>query len=118
MEVLQMWHNISCSKSNDVKYYLDDRGIKINVRNYLENPPTKDELKELLEKLNISAFELVRASEKIYDQQNIIDIKDEDKLIEKMVENPILIQRPILIGSKKAFIVRAPKKVEDVINEF
>ncbi len=118
MQNLVMWHNISCSKSNNAKCYLDENGIKIEVRNYLDNPPTIDELKELLKKLNLSAFELVRDSEKLYFELDIKDIKDENELISLMSKNPILIQRPIIVGSSKAFIARPPLKIEDILNEF
>ena len=54
MQKLELWHNISCSKSNSAKDFLDQNGFEISVRDYLLNPPSKKELKELLKKLNIS----------------------------------------------------------------
>ncbi len=118
MQKLELWHNISCSKSNSAKDYLDDSIYKIKTRDYLSNPPSKLELKELLKKLNISIFELIRTSENIYQELKLDEIKDEDLLIEAVLKNPILIQRPILLGENKAFIVRPPFKIEDIINKF
>ena len=118
MQKLELWHNISCSKSNSAKDFLDKNSYEISVRNYLENPPSKDELKELLKKLNISIFDLVRTGEEIYKDLKLENIKEEDKLIDAVLLNPILIQRPILVGENKAFIVRPPARIEDIINSF
>jgi arsenate reductase (glutaredoxin) len=118
MQNLKMWHNISCSKSNSAKCYLDDNGIKIQTRNYLLNPPNKSEIKVVLEKLNLSIKDIIRDSEKLYFDLDIKNINDDELLLEILEKNPILIQRPILIGEKKAFIVRPPLKIEDILNEF
>ncbi|MGJ0361674.1 ArsC/Spx/MgsR family protein [Aliarcobacter cryaerophilus] len=118
MQKLELWHNISCSKSNSAKDFLDQNGFEISVRDYLVNPPSKNELKELLKKLNISIFDLVRTGEEIYKDLKLENIKEEDKLIDAVLLNPILIQRPILVGENKAFIVRPPARIEDIINIF
>lgn len=118
MEKIVIWHNSSCSKSNSTKTFLEDSKIDFQERNYLESSPSKEELKELLKKLNLCAKELIRDSEKLYIDLNIKNINNEEELLELMAKNPILIQRPILVGTKKAFIARPPKKLEDIINEF
>ncbi|MCT7446334.1 ArsC/Spx/MgsR family protein [Aliarcobacter skirrowii] len=117
MQKLELWHNISCSKSNSAKDFLDQNGFEISIRDYLLNPPSKNELKEILKKLNISIFDLVRTGEEIYKDLKLENIKEEDKLIDAVLLNPILIQRPILVGENKAFIVRPPLKIEDVLKE-
>ncbi|NLN13158.1 MAG: arsenate reductase (glutaredoxin) [Arcobacter skirrowii] len=117
MQKLELWHNISCSKSNSAKDFLDQNGFEISIRDYLKNPPSKEELKEILKKLDISIFDLVRTGEEIYKDLKLENIKDEEKLIEIVVQNPILIQRPILVGENKAFIVRPPLKIEDALKE-
>ncbi|HRM77816.1 MAG TPA: ArsC/Spx/MgsR family protein, partial [Aliarcobacter cryaerophilus] len=118
MQKLELWHNISCSKSNSAKDFLDKNSYEISVRDYLLNPPSKKELKELLKKLNISIFDLVRTGENVYKDLKLENIKEEDKLIDAVLLNPILIQRPILVGENKAFIVRPPARIEDIINSF
>ena len=118
MQKLELWHNISCSKSNSAKDFLDQNSFEISIRDYLINPPSKNELKEILKKLDISIFDLVRTGEEIYKESKLENIKDEEKLIEIVVKNPILIQRPILVGKNKAFIVRPPARIEDIINSF
>ncbi|PRM98417.1 hypothetical protein AN286_02080 [Aliarcobacter cryaerophilus ATCC 43158] len=109
---------MSCSKSNSAKDFLDQNSFNISIRDYLANPPSKSELEELLKKLNISIFDLVRTGEEIYKELKLQNIKEQNKLIDAVLENPILIQRPILVGENKAFIVRPPLKIEDIINKF
>ena len=75
MQKLELWHNISCSKSNSAKDFLDQNGFEISVRDYLLNPPSKKELKELLKKLNISIFDLVRTSDEIYKDLKLENIR-------------------------------------------
>ncbi|PRM89030.1 ArsC/Spx/MgsR family protein [Aliarcobacter cryaerophilus] len=118
MQKLELWHNISCSKSNSAKDFLDQNGFEISVRDYLLNPPSKVEIEDLLTKLNISIFYLVRTGEEIYKDLKLENIKEEDKLIDAVIKNPILIQRPILVGENKAFVVRPPARIEDIINSF
>ena len=119
MQKLELWHNISCSKSNSAKDFLDQNGFEISIRDYLLlNPPSKVEIEDLLKKLNISIFDLVRTGENVYKDLKLENIKEEDKLIDAVLLNPILIQRPILVGENKAFIVRPPARIEDIINSF
>lgn len=118
MQKLELWHNISCSKSNSAKDFIDQNSFEISIRDYLLNPPSKVELEELLKKLNISIFELVRTGEEIYKDLKLENIKDESLLVEAVIKNPILIQRPILVAENMAFIVRPPVKIEDIINKF
>ncbi len=118
MQKLELWHNISCSKSNSSKDFLYQNGFEILVRYYLLNPPSKKELKELLKKINISIFDLVRIGEDVYKDLKLENINEEDKLLDAVLLNPILIQRPILVGENNAFIVRPPARIEDIINSF
>jgi len=118
MQDIQIWHNQNCSKSRDAKVLLDEKKIKTKIRNYLENPPSKTELKDILQKLNISAKELLRTNEELYIALNLKDENNEEKLIEIMVENPILIQRPIIIKGKKAIIARPIENLKRLLNEF
>jgi len=118
MQDIQIWHNQNCSKSRDAKALLDEKNIKANVRDYLKNPPSKDELRDVLKKLNISAKELLRTNEELYVSLNLKDENNEGKLIELMVQNPILIQRPIIIKGKKAIIARPIENLKEFLNEF
>jgi arsenate reductase len=111
-----IYHNPRCSKSRQTLELLEERNIKPEIIEYLSNPPSTMELKEIIKKLDISARELMRKNEEIYKEENLDDADlDEDKLIAKMVNNPILIERPIVLSKGKAAIGRPPENVLEII---
>lgn len=118
MQDIQIWHNQSCSKSRDAMDLLNEKNIKVEVINYLENPLSIEELKDILKKLNIKAKELLRDNEELYVTLNLKDEDNEEKIIEIMVQNPILIQRPIIIKGQKAVIARPIENLKELLNEF
>ena len=111
MQNVKIWHNPRCSKSRAVAALLEEKGVNAEVVKYLEVPPTKEELKEMLKMLGISARELMRTKEDIYKELNLKAVEDEDKLLDAMVENPKLIERPIVIKDGKAVIGRPIERV-------
>lgn len=115
MQDIQIWHNPKCSKSRCALELLEIKGIKANIVKYLENNPTKEQLKDVLLKLNIPAKELLRTSEDIYKELNLKEIDDEEKLIDIMIAHPILIERPIIIRGNKAVIARPIENLEELL---
>ncbi|PUE63672.1 arsenate reductase (glutaredoxin) [Arcobacter caeni] len=115
MQNIEIWHNPQCSKSRNAMELLDAKGINANVVKYLENTPTKEQIKDVLKKLNMKASEILRTGEEIYKELNLEQINDEDKLIEIMVENPILIERPIIIKGDIAVIARPIENLEELL---
>ncbi len=114
MANVTIWHNPRCSKSRNAVTLLEEKGIDAEVVKYLDTPPSKEELVAVLKMLGISARELMRTKEAIYKELNLKDETDEDKLIEAMVGNPKLIERPIVIKDGKAVIGRPIENVEDL----
>ncbi len=115
MQKITVWHNPRCSKSRNTVNLLEEKGIKAEVVKYLDTPPTKEEIKEVLKMLGISARELMRTKEAIYKELGLKDVEDEEKLIEAMVEHPKLIERPIVIKDGKAAIGRPIEKVLELL---
>lgn len=115
MQNIQIWHNPKCSKSRAAVELLENKNIDANVIKYLEQTPTKEQLKDVLLKLKISAKELLRTGEDVYKELNLKDINDEETLIEIMVKNPILIERPIIIKGDNAVIARPIENLEDLL---
>ena len=115
MQNIQIWHNPKCSKSRAAMELLENKNIDANVVKYLEQTPTKEQLKDVLSKLKISAKELLRTGEDVYKELNLKDINDEETLIEIMTKNPILIERPIIIKGDKAVIARPIENLEDLL---
>jgi len=115
MSKLTIMHNPRCSKSREALKILEENGLNAEIVKYLETPPTKEEIKELLKMLGINARELMRTKEDIYKELRLKDVTDEEKLIEAMAEHPKLIERPIVIKDDKAVIGRPPSKIVDFL---
>jgi arsenate reductase len=115
MANVTIWHNPRCSKSRNAVTLLEEKGIEADVVKYLDTPPTKEELVAVLKMLGLSARELMRTKEDIYKELNLKEEKNEDKLIEAMVENPKLIERPIVIKEGKAAIGRPIENIIDLL---
>lgn len=115
MAKVTIWHNPRCSKSRNSMMLLEEKGVDAEVVKYLDTPPTKEELKTLLSQLGMSARELMRTKEDIYKELGLKDVEDEEKLIDAMVENPKLIERPIVIKDGKAVIGRPIENVVELL---
>ena len=113
---LIIYHNPRCSKSREVLAVLDENGIDYNVYKYMENIITAEVIYDLLEKLGYqSAQELMRKKESIYKSLNLKLETNEKNLVKAMVENPKLIERPILINGNKAIVGRPPEEILQII---
>jgi len=112
MENVTIWHNPRCSKSRNAVALLEEKGVDAEVVKYLDTPPSKEELVEVLKMLGISARELMRTKEDVYKELGLKDVSSEDALIEAMVAYPKLIERPIVIKDGKAAIGRP---IENII---
>ena len=114
--MITIYHNPRCTKSRLTLQLLEERGEKFSVVRYLDTPPDKKTLKELIAKLGISPRELLRKGEAVYKDNNLSDSDLSDaKLIDAMVAHPILIERPIVVKGKRAAIGRPPENVLDIL---
>lgn len=111
-----IYHNPRCSKSRQTLSLLQEKGIEPEIIEYLSTPPTPVELKEIINKLGISARELMRNKEDAYKENGLDNNNlDEDELINVMIENPVLIERPIVLSNGKAAIGRPPENILEII---
>ena len=109
--MIKYWHNPRCSKSRAGLALLEENGASVEVRKYLEDAPSTDELRTVLSQLGIPAIELMRTGEKRFKELGLTKTMSEDELIKAMVENPILIERPVGIAMDKAAIGRPPENL-------
>ena len=117
MEKVTIWHNPRCSKSRNSLALLEERGLETEVVKYLDEVPTKEELKKILSMLGMSsARELMRSKEAIYKELNLADETSEEALLDAMVANPKLIERPIVIKGNRAAIGRPIEKVIELLD--
>ena len=113
---VRIWHNPRCSKSRQTLQILHDQGIQPEVVNYLETPPSAEELDSVLTSLGLEPRELMRQGEQEYKSLHLDDAGlTRQQLIAAMVEHPILIQRPIVMAGDKIVIGRPPEKVREVL---
>jgi len=113
---ITIYHNPRCSKSRETLKLLDARGLKPRIVDYLKTPPTAAELKSILKTLGLKPDGLLRKSEPLYAELRLKERKlDDDALIALMVENPILIERPIVVACGKAAIGRPPEKILEIL---
>lgn len=104
--MIQIYHNPRCGKSRNCLAFIEQTKEEYQIIPYLTEIPTFDELKALLEKLNLQPIELVRIKEKIWIENFKNKKLTDDEIIQAMIENPILIERPIVIKDGKAIIGR------------
>lgn len=116
MQKVTIWHNPRCSKSRQALSIVEENGCDKEVVKYLETTPSKEDIKNILKMLGISARDLMRTKESIYKELDLKNETDEEKLIDAMVENPKLIERPIVIKGDKAIIARPPEKALELLN--
>ncbi|MBF6301837.1 arsenate reductase family protein [Nocardia amamiensis] len=105
----EIWHNPRCSKSRNATAFLDDAGVDYTVRKYLDQPPTADELRDVLRRLGAEPWDITRTGEQIAKDLGVASwgrtAADRDRWIAALVEHPILIQRPIVFTADGAAVV-------------
>ncbi|MFL2917044.1 MAG: arsenate reductase (glutaredoxin) [Thalassobaculaceae bacterium] len=111
-----IFHNPRCSKSRQTLSLIQEKNIDINIIEYLKTPPDISQLKQILKKLGYEPRQLMRKSEQIYKD---LDLGNENKTTEDLViamaQNPILIERPIVLSGEKAAIGRPPESVLNIL---
>ena len=115
MSKVKIYHNPRCSKSRNAVALLEEQGVEAEVVKYLDTPPTKEELKEILKMLGLSARELMRTKEAIYKELGLKEVEEEEALIDAMMANPKLIERPIVIKDGKAAIGRPIENIIELL---
>ena len=113
---VSIFYNPKCSKCRLTMDILNDKGIDTTIVEYLNTPPSSDDLIEVLELLGLEPRDLMRKHEAPY-KDNGLDNPNlsREQLIQAMIDHPILIERPIIINGNKATIGRPPEKVLDIL---
>lgn len=112
-----IYYNPRCSKCREAKDLLEENNCDFEIRDYLKDPPTKKELKELLTKLQCRPFDIVRKSEPVFIEKFKNKELSDQQWITALSENPILIERPIVIDGDKAIVGRPPVLVLNLIKK-
>lgn len=112
---MKIYHNPRCRKSRETLQLIEDAGTEVEIIKYLEDIPTEAELKDVLSKLGIPAEKLLRKGEAIFKEYYKGKTLSEAEWIKAMVENPKLIERPIVIKANEAVLGRPPQNVLELL---
>ncbi|NVO55809.1 arsenate reductase (glutaredoxin) [Rhodobacteraceae bacterium B1Z28] len=109
--MIEYWHNPRCSKSRAGLALLEKAGTELKLRKYLEDSPSKDELRAVQSLLGVTAIEMMRTGEKRFKELGLTKATPDKDLIRAMADNPILIERPLARSGDKAAIGRPPENL-------
>lgn len=114
--MITIYHNPRCSKSRATLKILEEKGLQPTIIEYLQTPPDASTLDGFLTKLGMQPRELMRKGETPYKELNLKDdSRDRAALVKAMVENPILIERPIVVNGDKVALGRPPENVLGIL---
>ena|SRR5690554_363009 len=113
--MLKIFHNLRCKHSRAGLEYLKSKTDDFKIRLYLNEPITKDEVKEILLKSNLEPEQLVRKQEDYYRKMLKGKSFNTDEWIKIFVDNPKLIQRPFVVGKLKAVLANPPEEIDKLI---
>ena len=113
---MKIYHNPRCRKSRETLQLIQDAGIEPEIVEYLKETPSVDELNAILKKLKLEPQDVMRTGEAVYKE---LKLKDKDltrqQALKIMVENPKLIERPIVVQGRKAILGRPPENVKELL---
>lgn len=117
MKQVKVLYNPDCSKCQEVKTLLEGESCSFETIDYLNGALTQDMLSGILTQLNLNAIDIVRKKEPLYIKKYEHQAFSNDQWIQILLQNPILIERPIIIDGEKAIIGRPPVLVLDFLNK-
>ena len=111
-----IWHNPRCATSRRVLQMIRNKGIEPHVVEYLKTPPSAKEIKTVLAKLKMAPRDLLRRKEPAFRKEGLDDEKiSEAALIRAMTDQPVLIERPVVLAGRRAVLARPPERVFEVL---
>lgn len=113
--MITLYHNPRCSKSRECLQLLELERLPFTTVKYLNEPLSKDELKDLIKKLGIAPIGLVRQKELVWIENYKGRQLTDDEVIEAMTKHPSLIERPVVVNGDKAVIARPAEKIRDIL---
>ena len=111
MKEFIIYHNPRCSKSREALEILQEKNCSFKIVEYLKEPLSELKIKVLLKQLQLTPIDIIRTKEKCFSEIGLSKTSTDVELIKAMVENPILLERPIITDGKKAVIGRPPENV-------
>jgi arsenate reductase (glutaredoxin) len=113
--MIEYWHNPRCSKSRAGLTLLQEAQVEIAIRLYLQDPPSRDDLELVRAALGLPTIQMMRRGERRFKELGLSKDSDEASLLQAMIDNPILIERPIAIDGNRAVIGRPTEALKTLI---
>jgi len=113
--MLKILHNPRCRKSRETLNLIQEKGTEVEIVEYLKEAPSVDELRSILEMLQLNPEQLLRKGEAVFKENFKGKDLTEEEWIEAMASNPVLIERPIVIKGNRAVIGRPPENVKELL---
>lgn len=113
--MIKIYHNPRCRKSREGLKILEESGKDFEIIKYLENIPTKEELRSVVSYLGISPEDLVRKNETIWKENYRGKLLSDEDILDAMMLHPKLIERPIVVKGKKAVVGRPPEAIKEIL---
>ena len=113
--MLKIYHNSRCKKSRAGLAYLQEKTSDFKIREYLKESFTPGELIGALQKMNKKPFDIIRKQEEVYRKQYKGKEFPDDQWIKILIENPKLIERPIVVSNNKAVLAQPPKNIDELL---
>jgi len=113
--MIQIYHNPRCSKSREELTLLEESGKDFEVIHYMQEPLEKENLKKIILTLKMDPIDLVRKNETVWKENYQDKSLTDDQILDAMVQNPQLIERPIVVNGDKAVIGRPPVLIKDLL---
>ena len=115
MTLVTIYHNPRCSKSRQTLALLEERDLELRIVLYLESPPSKNELADIVKMLGVAAADIVRTGEDEYKDSGLTANSSENDILDAIVATPKLMQRPIVICGDQARVGRPPDSVLKIL---
>lgn len=111
----KIYHNPRCSKSRQALAALREAGIEPEIIKYLDTPPTKDELRSLIDAAGLRVIDAVRVKEAEFKELGLSEDADDDELLDAMVAHPRLIERPFVVTDKGVRMARPTEAIREIL---
>ncbi|MFN4298147.1 MAG: ArsC/Spx/MgsR family protein [Thermaurantimonas sp.] len=117
LKMLIVYHNPRCAKSREAIKWLEERNIPFQIKRYLDEPLTFEEVEKLVELAGFHTIDIMRTNEQVWKKKYAELELDDNELIYAIIEDPILMQRPIVYNPEKdlAVIARPADKIQEIL---
>lgn len=113
--MLRIYHNPRCKKSRAGLKYIQEKGLEVEIIEYLKNPLSEQELAGILMRMNKKPQDIIRTQEALYKSELKGKNFTKQEWIRILIENPKLIQRPIVVIQHKAILAQPPEKIDELL---